>query len=133
MAKTYTVLHDWSSDYEHGTNILGIFTDKNEAYDTFQNALVDEKNLAEEEGFTVETDTDVCFDAYEDGYYAKNHTTLTIEELITDIKLTDDVLQKAKQCLRDNGIEENKCATVLQAICYILLDVEIYDEQGECV
>lgn len=31
---------------------------------------------------------------------------------------------KAKQCLIDNGIEPDETETVLQALCYILLDEE---------
>lgn len=39
--------------------------------------------------------------------------------------LTREDIQKALQCLADNGIEKGECAVVLQALCYILMDTEI--------
>lgn len=36
-------------------------------------------------------------------------------------------IDKAKQCLIDNGIEADEADTVLQALCYILMDEEIHD------
>lgn len=41
---------------------------------------------------------------------------------------TAEKLQKAMQCLEDNGIEEDECRTVLQALGYILLDAELFPE-----
>ena len=38
---------------------------------------------------------------------------------------TREQIQKALQCLADNGIEKGECAVVLQALCYILMDTEI--------
>ena len=35
-------------------------------------------------------------------------------------------IQKAEQCLIDNGIDEDEVSTVLQALGYILLDSELY-------
>ena len=37
-------------------------------------------------------------------------------------------LQKAEKCLADNGIETDETSIVLQAIGYILLDVELYPD-----
>lgn len=42
--------------------------------------------------------------------------------------LTPEKLEAANRCLMDNGIEPDDCETVLQALCYILLDVEIYPD-----
>lgn len=36
-------------------------------------------------------------------------------------------VKKALQCLLDNGIDTDECPTVLQALCYILIDKEIED------
>ena len=36
-------------------------------------------------------------------------------------------IKKSLQVLRDNGIEEDECETVLQAIGYTLLDVELFE------
>lgn len=41
---------------------------------------------------------------------------------------TKDQLEKAKQILVDNGIEEDEVETVLQALGYALLDVELFPE-----
>lgn len=40
-------------------------------------------------------------------------------------KIDRKVVAKALQCLKDNGIERDECTTVLQALCYILMDKEI--------
>lgn len=42
----------------------------------------------------------------------------------------DDV-KRAEQVLIDNGIDEDECQVVLQAIGYTLLDLEIYDEDED--
>ena len=38
--------------------------------------------------------------------------------------LTQEKLNKGKQCLIDNGIEADEAEIVLQALCYILLNEE---------
>lgn len=42
--------------------------------------------------------------------------------------ISEEKLARAKQCLIDNGIECDEADTVLQALCYILLDTEIFPE-----
>ena len=37
-------------------------------------------------------------------------------------------IEKAERCLIDNGIEADEVCTVLQALGYIMLDVELYPE-----
>lgn len=39
-------------------------------------------------------------------------------------------IQKAEQCLIDNGISPDEVQTVLQALGYILNDEELYPEGG---
>lgn len=41
----------------------------------------------------------------------------------------DERINKAEQCLIDNGIEPDEASTVLQALGYILLDEELYLEE----
>lgn len=41
---------------------------------------------------------------------------------------TKDQLEKAKQILVDNGIEEDEVETVLQALGYALFDIELFPE-----
>lgn len=43
----------------------------------------------------------------------------------TKNELTTSQIEKAEQCLVDNGIEEDEAHTVLQALCFILLDTDI--------
>ena len=38
--------------------------------------------------------------------------------------ITQDGFDLAKQCLIDNGIEDDEAEIVLQALCYLLLDEE---------
>ena len=38
--------------------------------------------------------------------------------------MTQEIFNKAKQCLIDNGIEIDEAEIVLQALCYILLNKE---------
>lgn len=38
--------------------------------------------------------------------------------------LTKDVFRRCQVCLADNGIETDETATVMQAICYMLLGIE---------
>lgn len=42
----------------------------------------------------------------------------------------EDVIN-AEQVLIDNGIKADEASTVLQAIGYALLDLEIYDEESD--
>lgn len=42
-------------------------------------------------------------------------------------RLTRDNIEHALLCLADNGVDADATANVLQALCYILMDVEIED------
>lgn len=44
-------------------------------------------------------------------------------------EITEEQIDKAMQCLADNGIEEDEACTVLQALGYILLDEELFPEE----
>lgn len=52
--------------------------------------------------------------------------------MATEIKVNKTIKQedidKALKVLCDNGIEEDECEVVLQAIGYTLLDVELFSE-----
>lgn len=45
--------------------------------------------------------------------------------------LTKKQIKDAEQCLIDNGIEEDEVETVLQALGYILLDMELFNPLNE--
>lgn len=44
------------------------------------------------------------------------------------MNITKEQILKAEQILIDNGIETDEAEIVLQAIGYVLLDVELYEE-----
>lgn len=44
------------------------------------------------------------------------------------MQITDEKINKALQCLIDNGIEADEAWIVLQALGYILLDTELFPE-----
>lgn len=44
-------------------------------------------------------------------------------------EITNEQINKAMQCLIDNGIEEDEACVVLQALGYILLDEELFPEE----
>ena len=76
--KCYIILHDWATDNfgENDSEISGIFTDYNKAFDCFKTLVKEEKAIVEESGFIIYEDTDTCFDAGEEGYYISNHSTV---------------------------------------------------------
>lgn len=43
-------------------------------------------------------------------------------------EVTSETIHKAEQCLVDNGIEPDEVSVVLQALGYILLDADLYEE-----
>ena len=57
-----------------------------------------------------------CYHLYSMGYNVANETILN-----------KDKIKKALKCLEDNGIERDECETVLQALCFILVDKDIED------
>lgn len=51
------------------------------------------------------------------------HDTITVYTTITKVDIDN-----ALKVLRDNGIDEDEAATVLQAIGYTLIDTELFPE-----
>ena len=82
--KHYVVLCDWAVDHlcEFGVSIIGVAHSIEEAKEIFAKAVVNERKYAEENNWTVYEDSDVCFDAGEDGFYATEHARLYIEEVV---------------------------------------------------
>lgn len=77
--KHYVIVNDWSNEYESGTTILGVVHSLEEAKEIFNTSLVDERNYAEENSFTIYDDCETVFDAGKDGYYITEHTNLYIQ------------------------------------------------------
>lgn len=55
-------------------------------------------------------------------------TECGITEMQVNATITGPAIDRACKVLIDNGIEPEEADTVLQAVCYALLDVEIFPE-----
>ena len=42
------------------------------------------------------------------------------------LHVDEEKMQKAMECLAENGVEEDECDTVMQALFYILFDMEAF-------
>ena len=65
----------------YGVNITGVAHSLEEAKEIFAKAVVDEKAYAKEHNWHIYEDSDVCFDAGEEGFYNAEHTRFYIEEV----------------------------------------------------
>lgn len=61
-----------------------------------------------------------CYHLYSMGYSMGYN-------IVNETILNKDKIKKALKCLEDNGIERDECETVLQALCFILVDKDIED------
>ncbi len=52
-----------------------------------------------------------------------------MQKVIINCEINEKQINKAMRCLVDNGIEIDEACTVLQALGYILLDVELFPEE----
>lgn len=77
----FVVINSWANEYECGVTILGVAHSLEEAKSIFDSCVGDEKTYAEEHGYFIYDDSDVDFDAGEEGYYAKAHTRVYIERV----------------------------------------------------
>lgn len=79
MYSHYVIVLDWASQDAEDVGILGVAHTLDDARAIFAEYIEEEKELAVDNGWTIETDTKDVFEAYEDGYYAANHTRLYIQ------------------------------------------------------
>lgn len=77
--KHYVVLIEWSTEGDCGSNILGVAHSLDEAKEIFNDTVEEERQLAEDNGWEIYEDTDVIFDAGEDGFYCSNHSKTYIQ------------------------------------------------------
>lgn len=78
----YVVVLDWTSEGDNGCNVLGVGHSLDEAKEIFQDAVGEEKEMAESNEWEIYEDCDVEFDAGEGGYYNNNHSRLFIQEVM---------------------------------------------------
>lgn len=77
--KHYVVVLEWSTEEDCDSNVLGVAHSLEEAKQIFNDTVEKERELAENNGWEIYEDTDVIFDAGEDGYYCSNHSKLYIQ------------------------------------------------------
>ena len=78
----------------------------------------------ERAGEHIVVDFDKMSARYMDGTDNGCEWKIECRDIVAD--LTETQIEDAKQCLIDNGIDEDEAETVLQALGYILLDVELF-------
>lgn len=80
MNYCYVLLSEWCVDYESGHEIVGVYDTEAKAITALKNRVdSDDRVLAEDYGYTIYEDSDVCFDAGEEGEYVSNHVCARIE------------------------------------------------------
>ena len=85
MAKVYVIVKVDVFDGEELILIIGTYTDKDEAQKKFNSEVKKEKDknpnwYKESTAFNDFIDTNTKFCCWEDEYFCKNHTTITLEE-----------------------------------------------------
>lgn len=79
--KHWVILCDWAINDAEGVDITAVTHSLEEAKAIFAKVVVDEKKYAEDHGWEIFVDTDRCFDAGEEGFYAVEHTHFYIQEV----------------------------------------------------
>ena len=79
MYSHYVVVLDWADRFGRGVDILGVTHTYEEAKEIYDKHLVDEKECAKENDYTVETEDATTFDAGIFGEWDLNHITLYIQ------------------------------------------------------
>lgn len=75
----YVIVNEWASEYECGSTVLGVTHSLEEAKGIFNKNLMEEREYADKNGFTVYDHCETVFDAGDDGGYIGNHTRLYIQ------------------------------------------------------
>ena len=77
----YVVVVNWAYDdmLDTGNGIIGVAHTLEEAKEIFNKQLAEEKEIVEDNNWTIFEDCEMEFDAGEDGYYAANHIHLYIQ------------------------------------------------------
>ena len=75
----YVVINEWATEDENGVTILGVAHSMEEAKRIFNENIDKERELAEENGYTIYEDDETTFDAGEEGFYITNHGSLYIQ------------------------------------------------------
>lgn len=79
--KHYVIINDYRDDYEGEVLILGVVHSWEEATEIFQRELIEERKRAEDLGYDVNEDTEVCFTAEWEEEWSGNYTKLYIQKV----------------------------------------------------
>lgn len=79
--KHYVVILDWATEDDSDVQILGVAHTLDDAKEIFNKRISEEIQFAEDNGYIIGTNDETEFEAFEDGYYAAEHTLLYIEEV----------------------------------------------------
>lgn len=89
MAYTHwIVIADWCIDYEGGHSVVGVYHTENAACKALQNRVnTDDRSLAEEYGYKIYEDSQLCFDSGRDGEYSIDHITVSVHKIESEGKV----------------------------------------------
>ena len=79
MYKHYVIVLDWATEDDSDVQILGVANTLDDAKEIFEEHLAEEKKIAEENGYEIDTENGAIFDAGIMGYWRDNHITLYIQ------------------------------------------------------
>lgn len=77
--RVYVLIFNYAVDGESVINVR-VFATKTAAQREFNFMREKELKYAEENSFIINYDEETSFEAYEEGYYSDNHTTIWMEE-----------------------------------------------------
>lgn len=85
--KHFVVMCDWAmldgnGFASNGADVTGVAHSLEEAKEIFAKAVIDEKEYAEDNNWTIHEDSDVEFDAGEEGNYTEEHAHFYIQEVM---------------------------------------------------
>ena len=82
MYSHYVVVLDWATEDDASIDILGVEHTLGDAKKVFAKYVAEEKQIAKDNGYSVEEENGVMFDAGIMGYWRDNHITLYIQGVI---------------------------------------------------
>lgn len=77
--KHFVVILDWATNDDHAMNIISVVHSFEEAKTILAEKKEEELKFAKEHDYMIETNSDVCFEAWEDGRYCSDHINLYIQ------------------------------------------------------
>lgn len=79
MYSHYVIVLDWATEYDASVDIVGVFHTLADAKEKFEKYVIEEKQIARDNGYVVNEENGVMFDAGIMGYWRDNHITLYIQ------------------------------------------------------